>query len=383
MIRVLFVDADSDALAQLRQLLRGFRDRWSMRFVTTGPDALDALTIESIDVVVVDSRMPGVDGPSLLDEIREAHPGSVRMVIADTTQLTPSLRRLPAAHQFLAKPCDPAKLEAAIDRSLLLRDRFTSPELLDLIVGMDNLPSPSATVVALQAALSERPIDPDRVARLIRTDVAISTKILQVANSAFFGLPRTMTDPIEAVNYLGAQAICELVISTEVFRSVGSRSKARDAQIAQVQQRGMARADIACSLALRARRSAMTAREIWVGAFLSEVGALLLLGVERPAVPPAADGGPSPDPYAPLVPTIGAYLLSMWGLPHYLVETVALSCDAPTSHGSDPAGFAWIADHVLGGDDEIATVDPGELDLLGLRADDLSAVANRMETAAR
>lgn len=379
-IRILFADSDPDVLSQLRQVLRSWRDRWSMAFVTSSRDALDALALGPYDVVVADARMPGTQGPSLLAEVRDRQPGAVRIVLAETVQLSNAARQLPVAHQFLSRPCDPAKLEAAVDRSLLLRDRLTNPELLELIIGMDALPTPSATVIALQAALAALPIDPDRISKLIRTDVAISIKVLQIANSAFFGMPRTVTDPGEAVNYLGAQSVCDLVISAELFRSAGARSKARDAEIARLQQRGMARAELACALAMRAHRPAMTAREIWVAAFLAEVGALLLLSSAPPTGSSSSADISATEPgaagqHSALVPAIGAYLLSMWGLPHHLVEAVALSRDCPAMHGTDPAGFTWVASHLMADSDLADVISADDLAWLGLTDNDLAAVS--------
>jgi HD-like signal output (HDOD) protein len=375
-IRILFADSDPDALAQLRQMLRGWRDRWSMAFVASSSDALDALTIEQYDVVVVDARMPGLDGHSLLAEVRERQPGAVRFVLAESALLSSVAGQLPVAHQFLSRPCDPSKLEAAIDRSLLLRDRLTSPELLELIVGLDALPTPSATVIALQAALAATPIDPDRISKLIRTDVAISAKVLQIANSALFGMPRTVTDPGEAVDYLGAQSVCDLVISAEIFRSVGARSKARDGEIARLQQRGMGRADMAFALAMCANRPGVSAREIWMAAFLAEVGALLLLsGVSARGASAVTAEVDAAQRHANLVPAIGAYLLSMWGLPYHLVEAVALSRDSPTMHGTDAAGFTWVASHLMADGQASEEISEEDLRWLDLTANDLAAVS--------
>lgn len=377
MINILFVDDDPDVLAGLRRVLRGWRDRWNMTFLADSRDAIDALSTSSFDVVVSDVRMPGIDGPSLLAEVRDHQPGAVRIVLSGNT-LGSSQRTFPVAHQFLSKPCDPARLEAAIDRSLTLRDRMASEELRELVVGMDTLPSPSTTVLALQSALASRPVDPDHVARLVSSDIAISTKVLQIANSAFFGLPRTLSDPTEAIHYLGALSLGELVLSSEVFRSFSGRSRSLDGEIERLQQCGMVRADLAVALAQRAGRSSTVARDIWVPAFLADIGLLLLIATtpHQPAsgwAPPELD-----DSLLVMAPTIGAYLASMWGLPHYLVEGIALSNDRPALHGCDAASFTWLARHLVPGGADPSHITVADLEVLGLRAEDLAVVAGRL-----
>ena len=337
-----------------------------MSFVSDSRDAVDALASSPFDVVVCDALMPGIEQPTLLAEVRDRQPGAVRIVLAAAG----GTRTLPIAHQFLSKPCDPIRLEAAVDRALLLRDRMTSPELRDLVTGLDALPSPSATIVALQSALSVRPVDPDRIAYLVHSDMAISTKVLQVANSAFFGLPRTLTDPVEAIHYLGALSLGELVMSSEVFRSFRGRARALDGEIERLQLEGMIRADIACKLAQRAGRSATAARELWVPAFLADIGLLLLLTHRAAQGLPVTDWTDLDEASLALVPTIGAYLASTWGLPHHLVEGIALNEDRPARHGSDAASFTWIARHLMPGGPSLSSVAAADLEVVGLRPSD-------------
>ncbi len=373
MTHILFVDDEPDILSGLRRALRQRRDRWTMHFASSSVEALQMLDDVDVDVVVTDMLMPGVDGASLLAEVRERRPGAVRIVLSGHADPANAVRSIPVAHQFLAKPCDPAVLEAAIARSLLLRDRLSSHELRDFVGGLESLPSPSATVVALQSVLSVRPIDSERVAELVDRDVAISTKLLQIANSAFFGLPRTLCDPVEALNYLGPQALCELVMSAEVFRSLSGRGHERDAEVERVQMIGIERAEIASELARCASRPASAEREVWVAAFLADVGSLLLLSADRPSVLGMHEGSDDERMLWAMVPMIGAYLISMWGLPHHLVEAVGLSDDPPQMHGCEPAGFTWLARHVLDGTIEVVRDD--QLAALGLTCTSFDQIA--------
>ena len=378
MISILFADENREVLEALRRVLRGWRDRWNMSFVSDPRDAVDALDASAFDVVVSDVLVPGVEQPTLLAEVRDRHPGVVRVALSGVEPT----RSLPIAHQFLTKPVDPVRLETAIDRALLLRDRLTSAELRELVTGLDTLPSPSATVVALQSALSVRPVDADRIAYLVHSDIAISTKVLQVANSAFFGLPRTLTDPVEAIHYLGAQALGELVMSGEVFRSFRGRSRALDGEIERLQLEGMIRADLACQLAQRAGRPATASRGMWVPAFLADVGLLLLVSARAQQGLPADEWFALRAEQLAMVPTIGAYLASTWGLPHHLVEGIALSEDRPSRHGTDPAAFTWITRHLMDDGPSIQNVAPADLEVVGLRASDFDTWGPRRTEAA-
>src|SRR5579862_1975913 len=117
MKRILFVDDERRVLEGLQRMLRPHRSQWHMRFANSGQEALAMLEEGSYDVIVSDMRMPGMDGAQLLETVRERYPGMIRIVLSGHSDVEAALRAVPVAHQFLAKPCDAEKLQAAIDPS--------------------------------------------------------------------------------------------------------------------------------------------------------------------------------------------------------------------------------------------------------------------------
>ena len=336
-IRVLFVDDEVDLLAGLRRMLRTHRERWEMTFACSAAEALEMLAVQEVDVVVSDVLMPGMDGGAFLTELRERYPAVVRIVLSGQTQLSRISATVVSVHQFLAKPCEPSRLEAAVERSLLLRDRLTDAGLIELVGSVECLPSPSTTVLALRDELTKESMDLDRIDQLVRSDLAVSTKVLQLVNSAFFGLPRRMSHPSDALVYLGTRALCELSMSVAAYAAIAAATPANERVVARLQQTATARADFATTLAQRAGRDHHQCRDVWSGAFLADIGDLLLAGTAH-----GRDGADSQT-----VASVGAYLLSMWGLPHHLVETAALSREAPQDTSPDGPTFTWLARQAL------------------------------------
>src|SRR5579859_4207949 len=117
MKRVLFVDDERRILEGLQRMLRHYRKQWEMTFANSGAEALSILAGGRYDVIVSDMRMPGMDGAQLLETVRKLYPGMIRIVLSGHTDMEAAIRAVPVAHQFLAKPCDPDKLQAAIDPS--------------------------------------------------------------------------------------------------------------------------------------------------------------------------------------------------------------------------------------------------------------------------
>ncbi len=76
------------------------------------------------------------------------------------------------------------------------------------------------TVVAKINALADDPsTDADRVARLILRDPSLTSKILHIINSSFYGLRQEVRSIQHAVAYLGIQQVRNLVVSSTLIES--------------------------------------------------------------------------------------------------------------------------------------------------------------------
>ncbi len=114
---VLFVDDEPHILEGLRHRLRCMRRQWKMTFVGSGAEALDVLREQTVDVVVSDLRMPGMDGITLLSRVHDEFPHVVRIVLSGHTEFEYTQRAMPVAHNFLNKPCDVGLLESVVTRA--------------------------------------------------------------------------------------------------------------------------------------------------------------------------------------------------------------------------------------------------------------------------
>lgn len=101
---VLFVDDEIDVLNAIRRALSD--EPFKCVFAASGKEALKILEDKDISVVVTDMRMPGMDGLTLLKEIREKYPKTVRMVLSGYTQISQVLATVNQGDifQFIPKP---------------------------------------------------------------------------------------------------------------------------------------------------------------------------------------------------------------------------------------------------------------------------------------
>ena len=328
MKRILFVDDESRVLDGLRRMLYAERKRWDMEFALGGEAALQACEVEAFDVVVSDMRMPGMDGATLLGHIRDRYPSSARVILSGYAEPTLSTRAVSVAHRFLAKPCNASELQSIIDRLCALQDLLCAPELRRIVGAIGQLPSLSITYTSLTQAVRDPDASVDKVADIIERDVAMAAKVLQLVNSAFFGLARRVTTLQTAVGYLGVETIKNLALASEAFRVFMPHPRVPLSECEAIQRHAHRAAAIAAVLPMEpAIRDATV-----VAALLHDVGSLVL-GSALPDVfcsarTMAAERGcevftAEEELLGTSHAEIGAYLLGLWGLPNIAVEAIA------------------------------------------------------------
>ncbi len=186
--RVLFVDDEPKILEGLRRMLRPLRNEWEMSFVNSGQEALDILAQQPFDVIVTDMRMPAMNGAELLHEVRKRYPHMVRFVLSGQASQETMLRSIGPMHQYLSKPCDSGILKSTLTRSCQLRSILSNEKLHNLVSRIDWLPSLPSLYIEMVEELQKPEASTKILGKLISKDIAMSAKILQLVNSAFFGV---------------------------------------------------------------------------------------------------------------------------------------------------------------------------------------------------
>ena len=129
--RILIVDDEKDFVEMFSLRLEGQGEKISTAY--SGPEALDILDHTEIDVVVLDIRMPGMDGIETLKRIKASHPivEVIMLTGHGSTETAVEGMRL-GAFDYLMKPADPEefakKLEAARKRKDAQEDRIRQAE---------------------------------------------------------------------------------------------------------------------------------------------------------------------------------------------------------------------------------------------------------------
>jgi DNA-binding NtrC family response regulator len=107
-MKILVVDDEGIVLESCRRVLV---DRFEVITASSADTALDVLRRETIEMILLDIKMPGKDGMSLLQEVKEKWPNIPVIVMSGyaTTETVEQVSRTEAA-TFIAKPFTPDEL---------------------------------------------------------------------------------------------------------------------------------------------------------------------------------------------------------------------------------------------------------------------------------
>ncbi|QID18927.1 HDOD domain-containing protein [Nitrogeniibacter mangrovi] len=332
-MQVVVVDDEPRVLAGIeRTLMMSGRD-WGLRFATSGQEALEMLEAQPADVVISDMRMPFMDGAELLVRVRERWPGTIRIILTGYSEMDATMRMLDVAHQFVAKPCDSKALLDAVENAIGLRALFADPQVVDVVGRISRLPASPKVFTRLCELMADPETDLRRIADLLGSDPALSAKLLQLANSAYFARGSAIHDVGQAIARLGLDNVRLLVLAAQVFATGDG-----DGHIDALQHRALLASQLAAH----------------IGGIKGPAPTAALLAHVALSIPEIADPEVRDEVTAcatPLHAAVGAYLLAVWGLPMEIVNAVAWHEDPARSSPThfDTAGVVHVATRLANG----------------------------------
>jgi HD-like signal output (HDOD) protein len=324
--RVLLVDQQG-AMSAGGPDERAARAGWELVHVPSGEAALAQLDTGRFDALVSDLSSPGLDGAELLARVREEHPSVCRLCLSDGLDEAAFVDAVPVTHQFLRKPYHPEALYEMVERVCSVRDILQNEAARDFVGKLKSLPHTPQTFSSLSEAIGQPNAHTAEITGIVTQDTALSVKVLQIVNSAFFRRGADITSVQAAVNYVGLEMIKSLALCGCVFNALDATPRASNLLLG-LQTRSLRRAQVAREL-MKDSRFADTA---FTAALLADIGqAVLALGsfaqFERMQEVARQRGVPcyqvEPEFFGVAHPEVGAYLLGLWGLPLELIEAVA------------------------------------------------------------
>lgn len=329
--RILFVDDEPMVLKGLQRTLRKMRDVWEMTFTSSSKEALEILASGTFDVIVSDLRMPEIDGMQLLAEVKDRHPEVVRIILSGQVEQDTTFKSVQVAHQSLSKPCDAEILKQTLNELFALRNILEDESIKRIVSQTETLPSLPAVYTEMIQELQSSEPSVKKVSEIISTDMGMTAKILQVVNSAFFGLVRKINNPKEAVMLLGTETIKALVLSVKIF-SEFNQKKFAWFNFDDLFDHSMSVSMFAQTISKEEQLDKNLVNNSLMAGMFHDLGKLILVTnfqkSYRKVLTEARKTGQNLwdleiEEFGTSHSEIGAYLMGLWGLEYPVIEAIA------------------------------------------------------------
>ena len=142
---------------------------------------------------------------------------------------------------------------------------------------MVDLPSLPTTIIQVVRATEKETVSTHEIEELIATDPAISTKLLKVVNSAYFGMPRQIFSINQAIAILGLHQVRNLVLSIGVLNALSSDSARTESMQREFWERSFGTASCTSLIARAKRLPAKDQELLFVAGLLHDIGVLFLM----------------------------------------------------------------------------------------------------------
>ena len=343
-----------------------------LRLAASGDDAALALADDSMAVETVE-RLEDVSGIGDVDaivfgpdidiesvcnaaqRIRQANPMCLRIHVHTTPELlTPRL--YDTVHQSVPYEQAVAAMVPTLERCFRLRDSLARANVDDALSGLESLPSLPHVYHEFVRASQCESVDFGELADIVEHDLALTARILGLANSAHFGLRTSVTSIKQAISVIGIEMLSSLVTATSLFGALTEGGSAR--RLERLWMHASKLSQLALSLAMsEARLTRADRAEVALAGLLHDIGQLVIM-TRMPALHAVIDQTSVHDgeevceverrELGATHAEIGACLLAYWGISERTVTAVTLHHDiqAAARH-DDPVVWSVFAANAI------------------------------------
>jgi putative nucleotidyltransferase with HDIG domain len=337
--QILFTETDGQALQRLLPELASAHDDWEIVLVGDASVALELLSQLGFATVIASFGNDLENCECFLQAVQKRSPATVRYALLPGQSVINGTDFPESAYQCFPGDCTSAELEAAIQRGLgVWRQCSDNHALAALLSNLHKIPTPPTLYFEIREELNSQDSDARSIAKIIGHDPALAAKILKVANSGFYALPRSITAIHEAISFMGTDTVTSLVLASHVF----DRMPVPGLNLDAMWQHCLMVAALARHIATEEGGDRLTVNTAGVAGLLHDIGQLTLLS-NAPELYQSmlrqAGGNENVllelerEQFGVGHPELGSYVLGLWSLPDVVVEAVARHHDRPGDDG--------------------------------------------------
>lgn len=275
---------------------------------------------------------------TFMERLRRLSPQTVRIALSEPANesVMPQLAAL--AHQILPMPLDVEVLGDLIGRVRHSSETDLNEPVRSLVGQADRLPSPPRMFQRLNELLARDDWRVEDLAAEIETDAALTSELLKLVNSSFYGAGSRVRSVTRAISLIGTKLTRFIVLGNQLFVSSGGFDTWIDLERLAGRSNAVARG--ARALAQRENENDDVMASAYLAGLVSEIG--LLVMARLPDIDPTIAAPVNSSVFLGAERVlfggdrfqVGTQLLALWGFDEEVIEAVdGLSTEAPSSPG--------------------------------------------------
>ncbi len=328
MAELLLAGTTSGAHERLAASIGRAMPLWSVRQVTGADGLLQEVTQRKnhYDLVLAGFEQPEAFEP-VFDACRTASPQTLRFAAFDA--VLPA--QVPFAHQVLAIPERIEAIHPVLAAGVEVAERACAhPTLARIVANLHDVPSPPVLYFDVREQVEQRHGDLAGMADVASRDPSLVARILRVANSGFYGLPRSISNLSEAVGLIGTDALLGMVLAAQLYSGLPPPGL----NLEVLWQHTLQVSSLAKQIAALEGADRTAQGEAAIAGLLHDLGIMVLLENEPAQYQPMwhkAAGDESRlaelerEAFGTTHGELGALILKLWSLPEAVIDAVAHS----------------------------------------------------------
>jgi len=118
---LLVIDDEPSILSSLK---RQFRRNYEVHVANSAKEGLEIMKIHSIQVVISDQRMPGMNGAEFFDQVKNEYPDATRLLLTGYADIQAVIEAINEGniYRYITKPWDPTELDTIVREAFKRHD---------------------------------------------------------------------------------------------------------------------------------------------------------------------------------------------------------------------------------------------------------------------
>jgi len=201
------------------------------------------------------------------------------------------------------------------------------------VVDLNALPSLPKIYQELNAAIANDDTTVPDIADIFARDMVLSAKLLQLINSPYFGLNRTISSLSDAINLIGIKKLNSLLLSAHLKATFPTNNPQLERYMEYLWQDAVRVAELARQIAHAESQQQDRPDQAYLGGLLHNLGLLIFLSRNGDGVTKLLQQLGQTDKSVPELETAifgftrseaAAYVLSLWKIPPRIIEAILL-----------------------------------------------------------